>query len=89
MKRKKKRLIEELEKLLQDVIPANYFFSYKRDTIHLRWWNGKEPRIDINCGDGHGYITNDLSKTPHSILKVLVKELTKHEKIKNKVDQGV
>ena len=88
MKRKRKRLVEEFEKLLQEVIPGNYFFSYQRDTINLWWWNRKEPRIDI-CGDGHGYIINDFSKTPLPILKVLVKELTKREKIKNKVDQGV
>jgi hypothetical protein len=89
MKRKKKRLVEEFEKLLQEVIPNNYFFSYKRDTINLWWWDGKEPMIDVNCGDGQGYIINDFSKTPLPILKVLVKELTKREKTKNKVDQRV
>jgi hypothetical protein len=89
MKRKRKRLVEEFEKILQEVIPGNYFFSYRRDTINLWWWNRKEPRIDINCGDGHGYITDDFYKTPLPILNVLVKELTKREKIKNKVDQGV
>jgi hypothetical protein len=89
MKRKRKRLVEEFEKILQEVIPGNYFFSYRRDTINLWWWNRKEPRIDINCGDGHGYIIDNFSKTPFSILKVLVKELTKREKIKNKVDQRI
>jgi hypothetical protein len=89
MKRKRKRLVEEFEKLLQKVIPGNYFFSYQRDTINLWWWNRKEPRIDINCGNGHGYIIDDFSKTPLPILKVLVKELTKREKIKNKVDQRI
>ena len=83
MKRKRKRLVEGFEKLLQEVIPGSYFFSYQRDTIDLWWWNRKEPRIDINCGDGHGYIIDDFSKTPLPILKVLC------EKIKNKVDQGV
>ena len=89
MKRKRKKLVEEFEKLLQEVIPSSYFFSYQRDTINLWWWNRKEPRIDINCGDGHGYIFDDFSKTPLPILKVLVKELTKREKIKNKVDQRI
>ena len=83
MKRKRKRFVEELERLLQEVKPGNYFFPYQRDTINFWWWNRKEPRIDINCGDGHGYITDDFSKTPLPILKVLC------EKIKNKVDQGV
>ena len=77
MKRKKKKLVEEIEELLQEVIPANYFFSYKQDTINLWWWNGKEPVIDINCGNGQGCIINDFSKIPLPILKVLVKELTK------------
>ena len=86
MKRKKKRLVEEFEKLLQKVIPGDYSFSYQRDTINLWWWNKKEPVIDINCGDGNEYIIKeDFSKTPLPILKVLVKELTKREKIKEKV----
>ena len=87
MKRKKKRLVEEFEKLLQKVIPGDYFFSYQRDTIDLWWWkNRKEPVIDINCEDGREYIIkDDFSKTPLPILKVLVKELTKREKIKEKV----
>ena len=87
MKRKKKRLVEEFEKLLQKVIPGDYFFSYQRDTINLWWWNRKEPVIDINYGDGRVYIIkdDDFSKTPFPILKVLVKELTKREKIKEKV----
>lgn len=89
MKRKKKRLVEEFEKLLQKVIPNNYFFSYQRDTINLWWWEGKEPMIDINHENGQGYIIDDFSETPLPILKVLVKGLTKREKIKNKVDQGV
>ena len=89
MKRNKKKYLTDFEKLLQEVIPANYFFSYQRDTINLWWWNGKEPMININCGDGHGYIIDDFSKTPLPILKVLVKELTKREKIKNKVDQRI
>ena len=88
MKRKKKRLVEEFEKLSQEVIPSNYFFPYKRNTIVLWWWK-KEPRIDINCGGGHGYTIDDFSKTPLPVLKMLVKELTKHEKIKNKVDQRI
>ena len=89
MKRKKKRLVEEFDKLLQKVIPGDYFFSYLRDTINLWWWkNRKEPVIDINCGDGREYIINDdFSKTPLPILKVLVKELTKREKIKEKVGE--
>ena len=82
MKRKKKRLVEEFEKLLQEVKPANYFFPYQRDTIILWWLNGKEPRLNTKCGDGRGYIIDDFSKTPLPILKVLVKELTKREKIK-------
>ena len=86
MKRKKKRLVEEFEKLLQEVIPANYFFSYQRDTINLWWWNGKEPMIDVNCENGKGYVIDDFSKIPLQILKVLVKELTKREKIKRKID---
>ena len=86
MKRKKKRLVEEFEKLLQKVIPGDYFFSYLRDTINLWWWMRREPVIYINCGDGNEYIINkDFSKTPFPILKVLVKELTKREKIKEKV----
>ena len=83
MKRKKKRLVEEFEKLLQKIIPGDYFFSYLQDTITLWWWNRKEPVIDISCEDGHDYIIkDDFSKTPLPILKVLVKELTKREKIK-------
>jgi hypothetical protein len=89
MKRKRKRFVEELERLLQEVKPGNYFFPYQRDTINFWWWNKKEPRIDINCENGQGYIIVDLSKTPLPILKVLVKELTKREKIKNKVDQRI
>jgi hypothetical protein len=78
MKRKKKRLTEEFEELLQIVIPANYFFPYQRDTtINLWWWDGKEPMIDIN---GHDII-DDFSKIPLPILKVLVKELTKRKRI--------
>ena len=86
MKRKKKKLVEVFEKLLQEVIPANYFFPYQRDTINLWWWDGKEPMININRGNGQGYIIDDFSKTSLSILKVLVKELSKREKIKNKID---
>ena len=89
MKRKKRKYLTEFEKLLQEVIPGNYFFSYQRDTINLWWWNGKEPMIDINRGNGQGYIINDFSKTPLPILKVLMKELTKREKIKNKIDRGI
>ena len=90
MKRKKKRFVEEFEKLSQEVIPSNYFFPYKRDTIVLWWGRRKEPIICINCEDDRQeHIINDFSKTPLSILKMLVKELTKREKIKNKVDQGV
>ena len=90
MKRKKKRLVEEFEKLLQEVIPANYFFSYQRDTIiNLWWWEGKEPMIDINRGNGQGCIIDDFYETPLPILKVLVKGLTKREKIKNKIDQRI
>ena len=89
VKRKKKRLVKEFEKLLQEVRPGNYFFPYQRDTINLWWWNRKEPRRDTNCGDGHGYITDDFYKTPLPILNVLVKELTKREKIKNKIDRGI
>jgi hypothetical protein len=88
MKRKKKRLVEEFEKLLQGVIPGNYFFSYpyQQDTINLWWWGGKEPKIDIiNRGNGEGYIIDDFSKTPLPVLKVLVKELTKREKKKWKM----
>jgi hypothetical protein len=89
MKRKRKKLVEEFEKLLQEVIPANYFFLYQRDTtIKLWWWCGEEPMIDINCGDD-GYTISDFSETPLPILKVLVKGLTKSEKIKNKVDQRI
>ena len=85
-KKKKKRLVEEFEKLLQKIIPGDYFFSYQRDTINLWWWNKKEPVITINCEDGHEYIINDdFSKTPLPILKVLVKELTKREKIKEEI----
>ena len=87
--KRKKRLVEEFEKLLQEVKPANYFFLYQRDTIILWWLNGKEPMLDIKCGDGRGYIIDDFSKTPLPILKMLVKELTKREKIKNKVDQRI
>ena len=89
MKRKRKRLVEEFEKLLQEVIPADYFFPYHRDNINLWWWRGKEPMIDINYENGQGYTISDFSKTPLPILKVLVKELTKREKIKNKVDQRI
>ena len=89
MKRKKKKYLTEFEKLLQEVIPADYFFPYHRDNINLWWWGGKEPRIDINCWDGKGYVIDNFSKTPLPILKVLVKELTKREKIKNKVDQRI
>ena len=89
MKRKRKRFVEELERLLQEVKPGNYFFPYQRDTINLWWWEGKEPMIDIDRGNGQGCIIDDFSKTPLPILKVLVKELTKREKIKNKIDQGV
>lgn len=88
MKRKKKRLVEEFEKLLQEVIPNNYFFSYQRDTINLWWWDGKEPMIDVNCGED-GYIIDDFFKTPLPILTVLVKELTKREKIKRKTDRRI
>ena len=88
MKRKKKKYLTEFEKLLQKIIPGNYFFPYQRDTINLWWWDGKDPMIDINCGNGHGYIIGigDFFKIPLPILKVLVKELTKHEKIKDKID---
>lgn len=83
MKRKKKRLVEKFEKLLQGVIPCNYFFSYQRDTINLWWWGGKKPMIDINYGN---CIIDNFSRTPLPILKVLVKELTKREKIKRKTN---
>lgn len=87
MKRKKKKYLAELEKLLQEVIPADYFFSYQRDTtINLWWWSGKVPMIDIKCRDGGNITICYFPKTPLPILKVLVKELTKREKIKNKVD---
>lgn len=90
MKIKKKRLVEEFEKLLQEVKPGSYFFPYQRNTITLWWWNRKEPRIDINCGNGHGYIIDDFSKTPLPILKVLMKELTKRDKeTEDKIDRGI
>ena len=83
MKRKKKRLVKEFEKLLQEVIPGNYFFPYQRDTINLWWLNGKEPEIDTIYGNGQGCIIHDFYKTPLPILKVLVKELTKRVKRSN------
>ena len=89
MKRKKKRLVEEFENLVQEVIPANYFFPYQRDTVNLWWFNGKEPVINTIHGDGQGCIIQDFSKIQLPILKMLVKELTKREKIKNKIDQGI
>jgi hypothetical protein len=87
MKRKRKRLVEEFEKLLQEVIPTNYFFSYQQDTIIDLWWRGgREPIININYGNGKWSKIDDFSKIPLPILKVLVKELTKREKIKDKID---
>ena len=88
--KEEEKYLTEFEKLLQKIIPGNYFFPYQRDTINLWWWDGKDPMIDINCGDGNVYVFNNLSKIPLNILRASIKflnERIKYEKAKRKIDQ--
>lgn len=87
VKRIKKRYLDEFFQLTSKVNRADYFFDYQENKSINLWWHGKYPTIDVREKKKIGYIQYDTqfkdpSKIPLPILRTLVTELAKREKIK-------
>ena len=87
VKRIKKRYLDEFFQLTSKATRADYFFDYQENKYINLWWHGKYPTIDVREKKKMGYIQYDTqfkdpSKIPLPILRTLVTELAKREKIK-------